>query len=286
MAKILITGASGFIGNQLVRVLTKRHEVFALIRRATGQIALHGLHWIEQDLAKPLEYSRLPEYVDAIVHLAQSKQYKSFPDGAKDVFDINVHTTFELLEYARKKSAQHFLFASSGGVYGYSYEKFAETDPVSPLNFYLSSKHTAELLIANYRQFFNTLVFRFFFVYGPGQKGMLIPTLVKKVMNEATIIIEGDPGLRINPIYVEDAVRVFEPALQLQDSDLFNVAGDENVTITDLVRLIEKVSGKKAIIKHTDNIPQGDLVGDNTRMKEILGVCPSVSLLQGLGRMV
>jgi UDP-glucose 4-epimerase len=282
MAKLLVTGATGFIGRRLVGLLQKRHEMFSLVKGIRNKDDFPGVQWIVQDLTLPLEYSRLPQHVDAIFHLAQSRLYKQFPEGAKDIFDINVKSTFELLEYARKTGVECFVFASSGGMYGYSYEKFVETDPVNPLNFYLSSKHTAEVLIANYRQFFKTVVFRFFFVYGPGQKGMLIPTLITKVEKGESIIIEGIPGVKINPIYVDDAIRVFEPALGLPTSDLFNVAGDENVTITGLVNLIEKVSGKKAIVNHTDSGPQGDLIGDNTRMKKVLGVYPRTSLLEGL----
>jgi nucleoside-diphosphate-sugar epimerase len=284
--KLLITGVTGFIGSRLLHFFHKQHEIFGLIRKAPFGNAPSGVHWIEQDLTKPLKYSCLPKHVDGIIHLAQSKFYKQFPDSAKDIFDINIQSTFQLLEYARKAGVQHFLFASSGGIYGYSYEKFVETDPVSPLNFYLSSKHTAELLIANYRQFFCTVVFRFFFVYGPGQKGMLIPNLLYKVLSGETIIIEGNPGLRINPIYVDDAIRVFEPALNLQTSDLFNVAGDENVTISDLVKLIENVTEKKAIVKYTDKNPKGDLIGDNARMKEMLGVYPKNRLFDGLHQML
>jgi len=286
MARILITGANGFIGNQLVRVLEEGHEIFGLVRKISNQINSHKMHWIEQDLARPLDRTRLPEHVDVIIHLAQSKLYRQFPEGARDIFDINLQSTFQLLEYGRERRISHFIFSSSGGLYGYSYEKFVETDPVSPLNFYLSSKQAADLLIANYRQFFYTVVFRFFFVYGPGQKGMLIPNLLNRVLSGETITIEGDPGLRINPIYIEDAIRVFEPALDLRGSDLFNVAGDENVTITDLVKLMEKVSGKKALIKHTDNDPHGDLIGDNTRMKEVLSVYPQTPILEGLSHML
>lgn len=286
MAKILITGANGFIGHHLVSLLKDRHEIFALVRKGPDESISKDVRWIVQDLTKPLKYSRLPKHVNAIIHLAQSKQYKQFPEGAKDIFDINVYGTFELLEYARKRGVERFLFASSGGVYGYSYEKFVETDPVNPLNFYLSSKYTAELLLGNYRKFFRTIVFRFFFVYGPGQRGMLIPILINKVRSGETITIEGDPGLRINPIYVEDAVRVFESALQLQNSDLFNVAGNEHITITDLVRLIEQALRKKAVVKHIDKDSLGDLIGDNTRMKETLKVHPTISLFEGLKKMI
>jgi nucleoside-diphosphate-sugar epimerase len=263
-----------------------RHEIFGLLRRLPDKVALPAVHWIVDDLTRPLFYAGLPKNLDVIIHLAQSKSYKLFPEGAKDIFDVNIQSTFRLLEYAREAGVKCFILASSGGMYGYSYEKFVETDPVSPLNFYLSSKHTAELMTANYKQFFRTVVFRFFFVYGPGQQNMLIPNLLKKVLDGETIIIEGNPGLRINPIYVEDAMRVFKPALHLQTSDLFNVAGDENVTITDLVKLIEKVSGKNAIIKYLSRDPQGDLIGDNTRMKEVLGVYPRTSLLEGLSNML
>jgi nucleoside-diphosphate-sugar epimerase len=114
---------------------------------------------------------------------------------------------------------------------------------------------------------------------------MLIPTLVSKVLNGQTIMIEGNPGLRINPIYIDDVIRVFDPALQIPRSDLFNVAGDEIVTITDLVKLIEKVSGKRALLHQTDVNPGGDLVGDNTRMKEVLGVYPKTLLIEGLRQM-
>ena len=286
MSRILITGAAGFIGSRLVSILQTRHELFALVRPKTPRKELPGVKWLELDLSQTLDQVRLPDRMDAIIHLAQSRQYRKFPEGGKDIFDVNIRSTFQLLEYARKAGVRDFIFASSSGVYGYSYERFVETDPVNPLNFYLSSKYTSELLIANYQPFFYTVVFRFFFVYGPGQKGMLIPNLLSKVVKGELITIEGDPGLRINPIYIEDAVQVFEPALQLPSSALFNVAGDEMVTITELVGLIETVSGKPGLIQHKGPNPVGDLVGDNSRLKKVLGVYPGTPLLQGLRRML
>jgi nucleoside-diphosphate-sugar epimerase len=224
--------------------------------------------------------------LDAIIHLAQSRHYREFPEHAKDIFDVNVDGTFQLLEYARQAGVKCFIFASSGGVYGYSYERFFETDPVNPLNFYLSSKYTAELLLANYQPYFKTIVLRFFFVYGPGQKGMLIPNLLSKVLKGELITIEGNPGFRINPICIEDAIRVFEPALNLYASTLFNIAGDEAVTLTDLVNLIGEAAERQPQIHYRANHVSGDLIGDNERMKEVLKVVPEVSLREGLRGMV
>jgi len=286
MPRILVTGAKGFIGSCLVRLMHHDHDVFGIVRQMPAQDPCPGVHWIEQDLTQPLNRSRFPNGIDAIIHLAQSRFYKQFPDGANDIFGVNIHGTFRLLEYARQAGAKCFIYASSGGVYGYSYERFAETDPVSPLNFYLSSKYSSELLIANYQTFFRTVVFRFFFVYGPGQQRMLIPTLIDRVISGKTIVVEGKCGLRINPTYVGDAIRVFEPALSLEKSDVFNVAGDETVTISELIGRIETVTGREAKVEHRENEPKGNLVADNTRIKEVLGVYPQVQLIEGLSRMI
>src|SRR5262245_61485639 len=121
--KIVLTGGTGFIGRNLLNHLCPRHEVFVLARRGSVWPSPARACWIEQDLARAVEVSRLPSPIDAVIHLAQSSLYKQFPDKAEDIFQINVESTFRLLEYARRASAKSFLFASTGGVYGQSYEK-------------------------------------------------------------------------------------------------------------------------------------------------------------------
>ena len=276
--KILLTGATGFIGGRLVDELAARHELIALGRSRPEGVA----DWIEHDLASPLQPSALPGRIDAVVHLAQSRRYREFPDGAGDMFAINVQSTFSLLEYARSAGAHCFVFASTGGMYAHSYERLVETAPVKPIDFYLSSKYAAELVAANYQQVFRTIVLRFFFVYGPGQRGMLVPRLLERVRAGEPVVVEGERGVRINPIYVTDAVRVFEPALSLERSDVFNVAGDEIVSIEELVAAMGSVTGRQPIVEHGPRSLDGDLVGDNARMKDVLGVVPQVTLEEGL----
>ncbi len=283
MRRILITGATGFVGGHLLRSLQPRYELIALGRSRPPGDDRSTVAWIEHDLAEPLDPRRLPGHVDAIIHLAQSQVYKQFPQRASEIFEVNVNGTFRLLEYAREAGIGQFVFASSGGVYRLSHSNIVETDPIQPLSFYLSTKYAAEILMRNYEQFFRTVILRFFFVYGPGQQhGMLVPSFTQKIMNDELITIEGNPGLRINPTYVADAVRAVEAALRLPASGLFNVAGNEVVTITDLVKLIARVSGREVATRHTNAGPDGDLVADNTRMKEILGVHPRIPLFDGL----
>lgn len=280
--KILVTGAAGFVGLHLLERLGDEHELYPVVRSAPDA----SREWVVQDLSQPLDRSRLPDRIDAVIHLAQSPRYREFPDGAEDVYAVNIHSTFELLEYARAAGAQSFVLASSGGVYGYSYEKLVETAPTFPLNFYITSKYAAESLVANYQPFFHTIVLRFFFVYGPGQDRMLVPTLIDKVRKGDQISIAGRPGQQINPIHVSDAVEVFPPALALTQSDVFNVAGDEVVSIRELVGVIEDATGESAHVRHIDPEPEGDLIGDNTRMKDVLGVQPRTSLADGIRSML
>lgn len=282
--RILLTGATGFIGSRLLPLLAERHEVVAIARQAPSEAG--SAEWVEQDLGEPLDESRFPDRVDAVIHLAQSRHYREFPERAEDILAVNVESTFRLLEYARRVGAERFVFASTGGVYGYGYEKLVETDPVLPIDFYLTSKYIAESLIGNYRQFFRTVVFRFFFVYGPGQRGMLIPSLLDRVRSGETVTVTGDPGLRINPIYVDDALRVFEPALALDRSDVFNVAGDETIAVGELVARIGQILRVEARVEHVPATYEGDLIGDNARMKDVLGIHPQTLLEQGLAQLV
>jgi UDP-glucose 4-epimerase len=280
--RVLITGATGFVGSRLVDHLADRHELYAIARRPPPPELSSRATWIEQDL-RAFDEEALPDRIDGIFHLAQSPLYREFPDGAPDVFAVNVASTFSILEYARRAGARSVVLASTGGVYGYRRHPIRELDDEPrPTTFYFRSKRAAEIVSEAYSALFSVIVFRFFFVYGAGQRRMLIPTLIDKVVSGQQIVVDGDPGLTVNPIHVDDAVRAFEPALELGRSTTLNVAGDERITITDLVRLIGEIAGRPAIIAHGPAHPEGDLVADIGRLREMLGVTPEISLADGL----
>jgi nucleoside-diphosphate-sugar epimerase len=283
--RILVTGAGGFLGRHLVAELGPRHEVVALTRRAPPRELRDLARWLECDL-RALDTTVLPDRVDTVIHLAQSSRYREFPEGAEDMFAVNVASTFALLEYARAASASAFALASTGGVYGRSRVPVRESDRPHPTSFYFRSKLAAEALLEGYAGEFRTLAFRFFFIYGPGQQRMLIPSLAARVAARQEIVIEGNPGLRINPIYVDDATRVFEPALTSAATGTFNVAGEEQVTITELVELIGDAVDERPRVRHEAAQADGDLVADVVRIRDELGVRAQVPLVEGLRALV
>ena len=282
---LLLTGATGLIGHSLTRRLSSTHRIWVLTHRPLLPDLFPGVLPIEQDLAVRLDYARLPKKIDAVVHLAQSRHFREFPDLMEDIFAVNTYSTLRLAEYARKAGANCFVLASTGGVYAPKKGKLVETDRITPSNFYASTKYAAELLVSNYSSFMRITFLRFFFVYGPRQRNMLIPNLVNRTKLGLPIVIEGNPGMRINPIYVDDATGVFSPILENRIHGVFNIAGDEILSITELVNLMAEISGKPANISYVDANHASDLVADNTKMKEVLGVHPQISLRQGVSEM-
>jgi UDP-glucose 4-epimerase len=240
------------------------------------------VHWISVDLSRPLDTAALPERIDAVIHLAQSRQYRSFPEGAADMVAVNVQSTAALLDYARSAGAKTFVAASSGGVYAPSSEPLTETCPLVPTTFYARTRTAAELLVEGYDQLLHTVILRFFFVYGPGQQGMLFPTLLNKVLLGEEIVVEGGDGMPITPIYLDDAVHAVEAALALTTSAVVNVAGSEVITIGGLVERMGLITGAVPRVRHTDAPSPPGLVADIGRLRSLLGVAPQVSLDDGL----
>ena len=279
--KVLVTGGTGLIGSSLLTRLGGEHEVIALARREP-ESAPANVRFVRGDLAAGELPDELPDRIDGVIHLAQSMRYRDFPEGAEDVFLVNVQSTFRLLDYARRAEASSFVLASTGGLYGNSSEPIPESAPLNPTSPYLRSKRIAELLLEDYAESFSTVALRPFFVYGPGSGQMLVSRLARQILDGKEIRVEGDPGLRINPIYVDDAAAAFEAALRMTGSEAINVAGDEVVSVSDLASRLGEALGRKAVVRHEGSGPDGDLIADTGRMRSALGVEPATDLSSGL----
>jgi UDP-glucose 4-epimerase len=275
--RILVTGASGFVGAQLVPALAASgHEVVAAVRDAARAPA--GGDALELDLAESLPRGVLPP-VDAVVHLAQANV--PFPDGAHELFSVNVGSTQQLLEHARRTGAERFVYASSGSVYGLGEGPVSEDEPRRAGDYYAATKRAGELLVEAYAAQLSTVVLRPFTPYGPTQRGRLVPALVDRVRQGLPVMLNDGGRPRLTPIFVDDVVRVVCAAVELDGHHTVNVAGDEVASIRTLATLIGDAVGREPVFEQGGRA-EGDLIADNRRMHELLAPGRLVPLEEGL----
>lgn len=284
--RIVVTGAGGLLGTELVTLLASTSDVVAISRRP-ATVEESAVQWISTDLEDENFVDALPSQADGVVHLAQSTRFRDFPEGVESVVRVNVASTVLLADWARRSGVRSFVLASSGGVYGGGAASLRESDRVAdpgPLDFYLGTKLSSELLASPYREFMTVVVLRFFFVYGRRQRrSMLIPRLIERVRNGEEIELHGSEGIRLNPVHVGDAARATAKALDLTESQTVNVAGAEIVSLRDLAERIGREVNSRPLFTRSDHPPL-DVVGDIDKMTELL-VRPKVDLRQGMAEM-
>lgn len=280
----LVTGATGFVGRALLPRLAEREEVVALCRHDPEPDATDHVRWLRQDLARPLDESALPQPVNAVIHLAQSQRYREFPDGAVDMIEVNVASTVRLLDYCHRAGSASFVLASTGAIYAPGRGPVSEADMPRPGNFYGASKLAAEQVAAPYGALLRVQIVRPFFVYGPGQQAnRFIPGLLARVRAGLPVTLAGHDGIRLNPVYIDDAVEVLLGALELEDSETLNMAGPAVYSIREIAEMIGAELGANPSFDATE--PADDLVASIDRLTEKLG-SPTVAMPEGLARTV
>lgn len=282
--RLFITGAGGLIGRHLVEALGTHHEVHALHRPgAPGERS--SIRSIAADLMDGNFLHVLPKGIDCVIHLAQSRRFREFPDGAQDVFGVNVGSTAALLDWSVRSGVRRFILASSGGIYGHGRDPFTEEHPVAsagPLGHYLATKQCAELLSESYTDQMTVVILRFFFVYGPGQRpDMLIPRLARSVVEGRPIRLDGANGLSTNPVHVADAVNVLRRALDLDQSHRINVGGPDVLSLRQIVEVIGVRLGCTPLYSVSPDAEPRDLIADISKMRQLLAA-PNIRFSEGI----
>ena len=271
---VVVTGANGLLGRELVGLLAMTYDVRALVHMVPPDPIL-GVNYYGVDFSVDWNAGVLPEKADAIVHLAQSAHFRDVPARALEVFEVNITSTARLLDYAWRTGVERFVFASSGGIYGSGTQAFRENSPISPpdsLGYYLGSKASGEALVSSYAKFMKVMILRFFFIYGQRQnRTMLIPRLADNIRAGQPITIQGDNGLRLNPIHVVDAAKAVMASLESENSAIYNIAGPEKLSLRALCEEIAPFVGCEARFESVPGDPF-DVVGDVTLMSAHLHV--------------
>ncbi len=258
--KILVTGGAGFIGSSLVKLWLKEDPRVNILNldkltycgdlarlKELGKNPRH--RFVHGDVCRVRDVEKAMEGCQGVVHLAAETHVdRSLLDG-KAFIDTNVYGTYVLLETARKKSVERFVYVSTDEVYG-SREKgfFDEEDAVKPSSPYSVSKTAADLLALSYAHTYRlpVLVTRGSNTFGPYQyPEKVIPLFVTNALSGKSLPLYGD-GLQIrNWIYVEDHARAILHAYRKgKTGQAYNISSSNSLTNIDLTRRVLKLLEK------------------------------------------
>ena len=264
---ILIVGASSLLGKSFCKLFGSHYDIFTCGRNRVNDNFKH----IEVDLSKELDIDKLPKKVEVVLYLAQSYKFRDFQNSADEIFKINTVRVLDFLNYSKDIGVNQFIYASTGGVY--TQNKIHQEDDyidASKLNgFYATSKYSAELLVNSYKQYFDMVILRPFFIFGEEQKlEMLIPRLIGNIKNHNPIQLQGKKGICINPIYVDDASNIVSDIIDKGVNGVFNLSGKSTIDLKELSMIIGNILNIEPIFDYQEK--QGmDVIGDNTKFKHL-----------------
>jgi UDP-glucuronate 4-epimerase len=303
--RILVTGAAGFIGSNLVdSLLINGSQVMGIdnfdpfydrtIKERNLQDAILNpeFQFVEGDIRDAVLVDKcFSEFKpDVVVHLAAKAGVQPSLVDPQSYFDVNIMGTLNLLEVMRKKNIKRLIFASSSSVYGNNLKvPFSETDSVDfPISPYAASKKAGEQLCFTYHHLYNFDIFclRFFTVYGQRQRpDLAICKFSKAILKDEPICLYGDGTSSRDYTHISDIIQGITSAIKKVDGyDIFNLGESKAISLSDLVSILEKHSHKKAIIKYFP-MQDGDVLrtfADISKAQNKLNYSPEVDIDTGI----
>lgn len=304
--RALVTGGAGFIGSHVVdRLISVDADVTVLDNLDTGKmenITQHkqnrNFHFIKGDIRDFDLVKKLVEDIDAVFNLAAIASVQRSVEDPVLVNDVNVKGTLNLLKASLDSSVKRFIQVSSAAVYGdASTLPLREDFKPMPLSPYAVSKLAAE----NYAMVFNriygleTVCLRYFNVYGPRQANNdysgAISIFADAILENRSPMIFGDGEQTRDFVFVKDVVSANMLALTEMKAigESFNIASSEATSINEIVRILQKLIGKKELKPVFEEPREGDIQNSRAsieKARKLLGYEPVFTLEEGLRQLV
>jgi len=307
MANYLVTGAAGFIGARTSELLIKDgHTVIGIdnmndaydLRMKEYRLgklqAMPGLTFHKLDISDKSIIDRLKGYeFEGLINLAAWAGVRASVKNPWIYVESNVLGTLNMLELCRQTGTRKFIVASTSSIYGENppYPTPESASSSEPLQPYAASKKGAEAMAHAYHHLYDidVTVVRFFTVYGPaGRPDLSIFRFVQWISEGHPVRVNGDGEQSRGFTYIDDIGRGIISALKPLGFEIINLGGHEVITINNLIRLIEDVVGRKAIVQYGPPDPADMFTNwaDVTKAGELLGWEPQFNMRAGVERLV
>ena len=301
--RALVTGGAGFIGSHLVEALLDEGDQVRLVDCLTdyydvGQKEANldrlasrpGAEIVFADLRES-DITPMLDGIDVVYHQAGQPGVRlSWAEGFAAYDTCNILATQRLLEACRVATIDRFVFASSSSVYGEAPRyPTIESDLPRPRSPYGVTKLAAEHLCGLYAAAWGvpTVSLRYFTVYGPAQRpDMSFHRLCEAALGGDAFPLLGDGSQIRSFTYVDDVVEANRRAAQadLEPGTVINVAGGSSVRLTDVIELVEELSGSELPVERLPAAP-GDVArtgGSIELAGQLLGWEPKIEIRDGL----
>jgi UDP-glucose 4-epimerase len=292
--RAVITGGCGFIGSYVVKQLkAEGWDLLVIDNLAAGKRENidAAVPFVQADIRN---FEEVVPHIcegDVIFHLAALTSVPASIENPLPYQETNLRGTYNILEAARIKKARGIIFSSSAAVYGNAEGQVDETMPPCPVSPYGLQKLMGEALGKMYGDLFSLPVIslRYFNVYGQGnhEEGSYAPVTARflKAKREGNPIpIVGDGAQTRDFIHVEDVARANVLGARLLEdgrSDVFNVCSGIS---TSVLSIAEAIGGDKEFLPARQEVKHSG--GNPKKALELLGFSPSISLEEGLGRLL
>lgn len=299
MVRCLVTGAAGFIGSNLVdALLLEGHDVVGLDNLRVGRLsnleqasAKPNFRSVEADVCDRAVVSQAAEGCEWIFHLAALADIVPSIQSPEPYFRANVDGTLSVLEAARAKGCQRFIYSASSSCYGipdlYPTPETAELRPMYP---YALTKLLGEQLVMHWLQTYRLsgLSLRFFNVFGPrartsGTYGAVFGVFLAQKLAGKPFTIVGDGTQTRDFTYVSDIVMALQAAAKSDvTGEIMNVGSGGTYSVN---RLVELLGGERTYIPKRPGEPDCTYA-DIGKICRLLSWQPKTSFEDGVGRLL
>lgn len=301
---ILITGGLGFIGSNLAIELVKQGNKVSIIdnlmlgRKSNIDEIKDKADVVIGDYADKKKLAKFKN-VDIVFHLAASSSSPMFQKDLSACYKNNVVGFIKLLEWAKDKKVKKLIYASTSSIYGNKKPPLKEDDNIIPPNFYSATKlameHLAQIFSSEHN--LECIGFRFMSIYGPKEesKGIyanLVSQFIWEMQKGKNPILYGDGRQRRDLTYVDDLVKACVLAMKTKkryNYTIFNIGVSKDYNLIELVKIINKVLKTNIKPKFVKNPVKNYIYtqkADLSKIKKELGYKPSISLEEGVKRLV